>query len=174
MVPNFIPGAEAMLVNIPYNRESVKKYAETWALKRNPKYVDFEAMGGDCTNFASQCIFAGCNIMNYTPVTGWYYLSGYNRTASWSGVDFLHNFLTANQSVGPYGTVTDVSKAEIGDIIQLGDSSYHFYHSPVVVGFESQEILLAAHSFDVYGKPLSAYQYYVTRCLHIQGIRKYG
>ncbi len=163
-----------MLVNIPYHRENVKKYAEAWALKRNPKFIDFETMGGDCTNFASQCIFSGCNIMNYTPVTGWYYMSSYNRTASWSGVEFLHNFLTSNQSVGPYAVVTDVSKAEIGDIIQLGDADYHYYHSPVVVGFDKQEILLAAHSFDVYGKPLSGYHYFVTRCLHIQGVRKYG
>ena len=31
--------------------------------------------------------------MNYTPVTGWYYVSPNNRSASWTGVEFFANFL---------------------------------------------------------------------------------
>lgn len=48
-----------------YNREKALEYAKKWAYKRNPKYYNFDLVGGDCTSFASQCIFAGSNIMNY-------------------------------------------------------------------------------------------------------------
>ena len=41
------------------------KYAKKWALSRNPKYYDFDSIGGDCTNFISQCIYAGAKIMNF-------------------------------------------------------------------------------------------------------------
>ena len=87
---------------IPYNRETAVAYARRWAMARNPSYYDFEKIGGDCTNFASQCIFAGAKVMNYTKVLGWYYRSSNDRTASWSGVEYLYKFLVNNSSVGPY------------------------------------------------------------------------
>ena len=80
-----------------YNREAAVAYAREWALSRNPAYYDYSELGGDCTNFASQCIYAGAGVMNYTPVFGWYYISSAERTASWTGVEFLYNFLTQNE-----------------------------------------------------------------------------
>ena len=35
--------------------------------------VDASAIGGDCTSFASQVLYAGSCRMNFTPVTGWYF-----------------------------------------------------------------------------------------------------
>ena len=52
-----------------YNRANAVAYAKKWAYGRNPKYYDFSDLGGDCTNFASQCIYAGSGVMNYTPTT---------------------------------------------------------------------------------------------------------
>ena len=57
-----------------YNRANAVAYAKKWAYGRNPKYYDFSDLGGDCTNFASQCIYAGSGVMNYTPTYGWYYI----------------------------------------------------------------------------------------------------
>lgn len=34
-------------------------YAEQWAAGRNPAYRDFSRIGGDCCNFASQCLMEG-------------------------------------------------------------------------------------------------------------------
>ena len=48
-----------MLIDTPYDRDAAVAYARRWALSRNPLYYDFEDIGGDCTNFASQYIFAG-------------------------------------------------------------------------------------------------------------------
>ena len=69
---------------LTYDRAKAVAYAERWALSRNPRYYDFEDIGGDCTNFASQCIYAGAGVMNWTPVTGWYYIDASRRTPSWT------------------------------------------------------------------------------------------
>ena len=68
-----------MLKEMEYRREAALQYAKQWALGRNPRYYNFEELGGDCTNFASQCIYAGSGVMNYTPVTGWYYTVSYTH-----------------------------------------------------------------------------------------------
>lgn len=162
-----------MLKELPYHRENVLQYAEKWALGRNPAYFDFENLGGDCTNFASQCIFAGSRVMNYTPVYGWYYNSSSDRSASWSGVQYLYRFLTTNKGAGPYAVETGRSSILPGDILQLGDGTGRFYHSPVIVAISPDEVLVAAHTYDAYMRPLSSYSFAAIRYLHIAGVRKY-
>ena len=155
---------------IPYDRKRAVQYARKWALSRNPAYLDFEELGGDCTNFASQCIYAGSRVMNYTPITGWYYRSSADRTASWTGVEYLYNFLVGNRSVGPFAHEVKMEDAQIGDIVQLGTMGGDFYHSPVIIA-TSPAILVAAHTFDALDRPLSTYVYDVARFLHIDGVR---
>ena len=157
----------------PYNREAAVFYAKKWAFGRNPAYYDFEELGGDCTNFASQCIYSGSGIMNYTPVFGWFYRSSYDRTASWTGVEYLYNFLISNESVGPFGREVGLSDVLPGDIVQLGDESGRFYHSPVIVSL-FPTILVAAHSDDALNRPLFSYEYYYLRFIHIDGVRKWN
>ena len=77
-----------------YLRKDVIKYAREWAYKRNPIYYNYDNLGGDCTNFISQCIFAGSKIMNYKPTFGWYYINANNKSPSWTGVEYLYNYLT--------------------------------------------------------------------------------
>ncbi len=152
-----------------YDREAAVAYARRWALSRNPAYYDFENVGGDCTNFASQCLYAGAGVMNYTPIMGWYYRSSRDRTASWSGVEYLHNFLVGNRSVGPYARVVSQSEVQPGDIVQLGRNG-DFYHSPFITAL-TPTILVAAHTFDALDRPLASYQYETVRFLHIDGVR---
>ncbi len=153
-----------------YNRTLVVDYARKWALSRNPAYYDFEEIGGDCTNFASQCIYAGAGVMNYTPILGWYYTSAYNRTPSWSGVEYLYNFLTTNKSVGPYAREVSASETRPGDILQMGTAAGDFYHSPVITAV-SPVILVCAHTYDAYDRPLSSYVFDKVHFLHIEGVR---
>ncbi len=155
---------------VPYDREAAVAYARKWALNRNPFYYNFDKIGGDCTNFASQSIYAGARTMNYTPIMGWYYRSSHDRTASWSGVQYLYNFLVNNQSIGPYGHVVPQNEAMPGDIVQLGTRSGRFYHSPVITAV-TPVILVAAHSDDALDRPLSSYIYDAARFLHIDGVR---
>ncbi len=154
-----------------YDRAAAVQYARKWAYGRNPAYYDFSRIGGDCTNFASQCIFAGAGVMNFTPVTGWFYRSANDRTASWTGVEYLYRFLTENSGAGPYAEEVPLSELEIGDIVQLGRATGDFYHSPVVVGIDRGEIFVAAHSYDAYGKRLSSYVFERARGIHILGVR---
>ncbi len=159
-------------IKMDYDRAAALAYAKKWAYGRNPAYYDFSRIGGDCTNFASQCLFAGAGVMNYTPVFGWFYRSAEDRTASWTGVEYLYNFLTTNTEEGPYAEVVPLEKLEIGDLVQLGRATGDFYHTPVVVGFKNGEILVAAHSYDAYNRLLSSYNAAQTRGLHILGVRK--
>ena len=159
-----------------YDRRAAVEYARKWAFKRNPNYYNFDNLGGDCTNFASQCVYAGSGVMNYTPTFGWYYISPDRRTASWTGVEYFYNFLTGNKEgigdgAGPFAEEVSADKIEIGDIIQLGRANGDFYHSPVVVGFSGGVPLIAAHTFDAYGRPINTYTFERIRYIHILGVR---
>ncbi len=156
--------------DIPYNRNAAVAYARRWAFDRNNAYYNFDGIGGDCTNFASQCIYAGSLTMNFTPVTGWYYRSSSDRTASWTGVDYLYRFLVNNRSVGPYGHLVTADKVMPGDIVQLGNEDGSFYHSPLITAV-SPDILVAAHTFDALDRPLSTYTFDKARFIHIDGVR---
>lgn len=158
----------------PYNREKAVEYAKVWAFSRNPRYFDFENFGGDCTNFISQCVYEGTGVMNYTRTYGWYYNSSYDRAPAWTGVQFFYNFMVKNKSVGPFATEVDLSSAELGDIIQLGDWN-RYYHSLIITqinGLPSFDtILVTTHSFDENLRPLNTYIFDRIRCLHIEGYR---
>ncbi len=154
-----------------YNRAAAVAYANEWAYRRNPEYFDFSDLGGNCTNFASQCLYAGSGVMNYTPIYGWYYISLNNRAPAWTGVDELYRFLTTNRGAGPRGRVTGLDGIRDGDIIQLKfDEGTRFDHSPVVVDAGNNTpsgILVAANSYDANCRPLSTYNYVDMRPIHI-------
>ena len=153
-----------------YNREAVYEYAKKWAYGRNPKYYNFDTVGGDCTNFVSQCIYAGCKQMNYNRNNGWYYINGNNKSPSWTGVEFLYKFLTTNNSLGPKGEETTIDKLEIGDVVQLSFNGHIFSHSLIVIknGTNTTNTLIATHTFDIFGKSVSEYGFEKYRCIHIK------
>ncbi len=157
---------------LEYDRQAAFEYAKKWAFRRNPRYYNFEKIGGDCTNFASQCIYAGAKVMNFTPTFGWYYISINNRAPAWTGVEYLFNFLTGNDAEGPFAEETALNKLEVGDIVQLGTAAGDFYHSPVVVAVRQGRIYVAAHTYDAFMKPLSSYIFARARGIHILGVRK--
>ena len=160
-----------MLATIQYRRDRAVAYARRWALARNPLFENYTGIGGDCTNFVSQAIYAGGCVMNYTPTFGWYYISSTDRAPAWTGVEFFYNFMTSNVEIGPYAREVGEGELELGDVIQLGDESGDFYHALVVVGSSEEGYLIAAHSNDALDRPLSSYTYYRARYLHIEGIR---
>lgn len=159
-----------------YHRENAVSYAHRWAFGRNPRYYDFEQLGGDCTNFASQVLYAGAGVMNPTPIFGWYYYSLSNRAPAWTGVDFLYRFLVKKHGVGPVAVETDILQVEPGDIVQLSFDGVSFVHSPVIVSVGEtpsfSNILVAAHSYDADNKPLDSYVYARSRFLHITHVNR--
>lgn len=162
-----------MLIEYPLNIAAEIRYAKQWAYSRNPAYYNFDAIGGDCTNFVSQCLYAGGAVMNDTRDTGWYYASLHNRAAAWTGVSYFYQFMTRNKSIGPFAAVIPLTKVQAGDVIQLGSQS-QFYHSLFVVDVQNGMPYIATHTRDAFHVPLSAYEYETIRCLHIVGARKAG
>ena len=168
-----------MLITLPYDHTRAVEYAKKWALDRNPTFFDFTGIGGNCTNFVSQCIFAGCGIMNFTKTFGWYYLSPDDRAPAWTGVNELYDFLlgapdfiAANGGVGPFATDASVSrKIELGDVVQLSNADGVFYHTLIICGFTANDILVCAQSNDALDRPLTSYDFSGMRILHIEGAR---
>jgi len=160
------------MYELAYDRQAAVAYAKEWAYKRNPKYYNFDKIGGDCTNFISQCLYTGSGVMNSKRIFGWYYFSVNNRAPSWSGVQYLYNFLINNKQVGPFAEEADSYYILPGDIIQLGRADGTFYHSLLVVKVNDDEIYIATHSDDSYMRPLSSYSFERIRFLSILGVRK--
>ena len=168
-----------MLILLPYDRNRAVEYARRWALSRNPLFSDFTGLGGNCTNFVSQCLFAGCGVMNETPTFGWYYRSATDRAPAWTGVEALFSFLTgapdfaaANGGTGPFATDARTARQiEVGDVVQLARESGDFYHTLIISGFTENDILVCAHSDDALDRPLSTYRYATARILHVEGAR---
>ena len=159
---------------IPYDRAAAVRYAHRWAYGRNPRYYDFEEIGGDCTNFASQCLFAGTGVMNFDEIYGWYYLDPERRAPAWTGVPFFFDFITRGAATpGPFGLRVSQEMLEPGDFVQLRFSAGRFSHTPVVVEVGDppglDNILVAAHSIDADYRPLNTYQFQEIRFLHILG-----
>ena len=148
-----------------------------WAYSRNPKYYDFDNLGGDCTNFVSQCIYAGSKVMNYTKNTGWYYNSINDRSPSWTGVEFLSNFLINNKGIGPIGIIVNIENIEIGDVAQLSFDGITFTHSVVVVNIGDtrtlDKIFVASHTYDSYNKRISTYISEKIKFIHIEKVYKW-
>lgn len=166
------------LMEIPYDREKAVAYAHQWAYLRNPNYYDFSEIGGDCTNFASQCIYTGCGVMNFTPTYGWYYTNLNDRAPAWTSVMYLYRFLTTNTGPGPYGTnvaITDVLPGDIAQIRFIGKEE--FGHTPVITAIRPpiniDNVWIAAHSMDCDCRPLSTYKNVAElRFVHIEGARE--
>ena len=158
-----------ILGDFMYDRKKVYEYAKKWAYSRNPKFYNYDSIGGDCTNFVSQCIFAGCNQMNYMKENGWYYINGNDKSPSWTGVQFLYNFLITNIWSGPKGERSDIDKLEVGDVIQLSFDGTKFTHSTVIVqnGSSIYDTLIAAHTYDVFEKAVADYGAQKYRFIHV-------
>ncbi len=158
-----------------YDRAAAVAYAHRWAYGRNPAYYDYEELGGDCTNFTSQCIYAGSGVMNFTPTFGWYYINANHKAPAWTGVVYLYNFLTrSGLSLGPVGVPSAMEDLLPGDVVQLSFTGERFQHSPIVVAVGRpalpENILVAAHSYDADYRPLATYDYQDVRFVHITGV----
>lgn len=161
----------------PYDRAAAVRYAHAWAYGRNPQFYDYELLGGDCTNFASQCLYAGSRIMDYTPTYGWFYIDANNKAPAWTGVPYLYNYLTRSRgAVGPAARDMPLYGLLPGDVVQLSFDGGRWAHSPVVVAVGEprslENVLVAAHSYDADYRPLASYTFANARFLHVFGVYK--
>ena len=160
-----------------YQRSRAVSYAAKWAFRRSPLFYDFTDIGGDCTNFVSQCILAGSCVMNFTPDFGWYFRSTADRAPAWTGVEAFWSFFTGapdflveNGGIGPFGREVAQEAVQPGDVVQLGRENGNYYHTLLVTGRLEDDILVSAHSNDAFDRPLSSYTAPLRRFLHIRGV----
>lgn len=160
-----------MLVTNQYNRGLALEYAKRWAFERNPLFYDFAGIGGDCTSFVSQCVYAGSCEMNYNVPNGWFFENINDRSPSWTGVNPFYDFMINNQGTGPFAVETNPGGLELGDVIQLQNAEGRFYHTLIVTGFDENVYLVSAHTDDAFNRRLDTYNYAGIRFLHIIGVR---
>ncbi len=155
-----------------FRRRSAVAYARRWALARNEQYYDYSAIGGDCTNFASQALFAGSRQMDLTPVFGWYYRSANEKAPAWTGAEFLYRYLIRAQATpGPFAVVSERGLLQPGDLVQLSFDADRFSHT-LVVTQTAPELLICAHSEDSLDRPLASYRFQLARYLHIVSVNR--
>ena len=153
-----------------YDRSKAKAYMDSYAMTSNPAYYDYSRLGGDCTNFASQVICAGSN--NTMNEKLWYYTASNKKSPSWTGVDYLYNFLKSNKDTGAFGIAVDesnISLADVGDLIQISFDGESFEHSVVVYRKDGSRIYVASHTHNRLDYALDNYECEKIRLIHILG-----
>ncbi|WP_311291384.1 amidase domain-containing protein [Paenibacillus glycanilyticus] len=136
------PQLKQRVKGIPYRRELAAAYADRWWNEGNPAYEEFDV---NCTNYISQCLFAGHAPMNYTGKreSGWWY-KGRNGgkewwSYSWAVSNALTNYLSGKRNSGLHATVVQsVEELQLGDVITYdwnGDNRYQ--HSTIITAFDA-------------------------------------
>lgn len=143
-----------------YNRMNAKAYADRWWNGYNPAFPAFPV---DCTNFISQCLFAGGAPMNYTNNRnrGWWFdqnlwVARARQRAwtaepwsySWAVAHSLYWYLRTSQTGLRGRLVERATDLQIGDVINYDwEGDGRFTHSTMVTGFDaSGQPLVNAHT----------------------------
>lgn len=142
-----------------YDRLKAIEYAKKYAFDYNENYYDFKSLGGDCTNFISQCLFAGGINMDYSQ-NGWFYSSINSRSASWTSVEYLWDYCVQNKNIK--FKECNIKELEIGDIIQFfAPALNRFYHTVIITKIiepiSVKNILVSSHDNNAYNKSLLEY-----------------
>ncbi|MEG0711912.1 MAG: amidase domain-containing protein [Niameybacter sp.] len=154
-----------------YMREKAVAYAKKYALTPNTQeWKNYEEYGGDCTNFISQCLFAGEIPFDHQGKyvsEKWYWYSDYYRTPSFTSASALKDYMISNTGFGLVAKLGTLESLQIGDIVQLGDLE-KTTHSMIVIQIIkdendsslTKEVLVAQHSVEGgirgYNIPLSS------------------
>ncbi|MNI20512.1 putative amidase domain protein [compost metagenome] len=143
---------ETLPRKITYDRVKAVQYAETWWNGFNPKYLEFEV---DCTNFVSQCLFAGGAPMDYTGKRelGWWYAGKQGGQELWSfswAVAHSLQIFTSTSRRGLRGVpVERPQELQPGDIISYDwDGDGRFQHNTIVTLMDANGMpLVNAHTY---------------------------
>lgn len=144
-----------------YNREKAVTYAKKYALiPHSPPWGNYEKMGGDCTNFVSQCLFAGeipFDMQGKSDIEKWYWFSDKMRVPTWTSANAFKIYLRINKKGGIKASLSDFENMFIGDVVQLGDEK-ETRHSMIIVDEIKDEngkvidLVIAQHSIQQEGR----------------------
>lgn len=173
-----VPIALSKTVKSTYNTRDAVLYAFRYATSPNKDYYDFTNNGGDCTNFVSQCLYAGGikqHIGTALTDTCWFYKTSKNRSSSWTGAKQFKNYITNSKSKINM-VPTNFSNVFTGDVIQLVNKSGVPYHTLFVNGISytdgKKDVLVCAHTANRRNVALSVYYGNSTKkYYHIKGTK---
>ncbi|KYD26265.1 amidase domain-containing protein [Geobacillus sp. FSL W8-0032] len=129
-----------------YDRAQAVRYAETWWNRHNPAFPSFPV---DCTNFVSQCLYAGGVPMTGYPnrARGWWCQNG-SWSYSWAVAHSLRWYLSGSRIGLQAVEVSEPGQLMAGDVICYdfqGDG--RFDHSAIVVAKDQEGMpLVNAHT----------------------------
>jgi hypothetical protein len=137
-----------------YNRAAAVRYADQYWNSRNPNYLFFRE--DDCTNFISQCIYAGGIPMefSYNRNKGWWYQrAGGIRdrwSYSWTVANSLYLYLRGKRSKGLRTELVDSPyKLCLGDVICYSWTGEKWNHNTMVTAHDANGTpLVNAHSYN--------------------------
>ena len=152
--------------NYTYNPSNAISYARQYAIHYNASYPDLRLNGGDCTNFASQCLYAGGIPMvgsnnttgTHASTTQWYCqitgtdignLHTFSRSTSWVRVTDFSTYMRGRAVQWRIvGTLDElVAQCQPGDIIQLMEKNGgRIYHSTIITSKNASTACYCAHS----------------------------
>lgn len=127
-----------------YRREQAVAYADKWWNKPNSNYEEFEA---NCTNYVSQCLFAGEAPMHYTNRrdSGWWYKGRGQKGKEWWSYSWAVSRSLAAFLSKARGSGLSAVEVERADQLQLGDvivydwnGNNSFQHTTIVTAFDSK------------------------------------
>lgn len=131
-----------------YNRYQAVLYAEKYWNSYNPAFQKFE---NDCTNFVSQCLYAGGIPMIFSKNRGqgWWY-RGSNWSYSWTVANSLYQLLKSEKAPFYAKQVTYPQELEIGDVICYDfDGDGRYQHNTFIVAKDFWGMpLVNAHTTD--------------------------
>lgn len=137
-----------------YNREQAVAYAKMWWDGRNPAFPSFR---DDCTNFISQCLYAGGAPMRGVPneASGWWMQPQKHKWSfSWSVAHSLRWYLETSKEGLVATRVSSPTDLELGDVIAYdftGDGRID--HTTIVTSIQNGIPYVHAHTFDSENRP---------------------
>lgn len=165
-----------------YDRNKAVEYSYLYYHERNKDWYNFQDEGGNCQNYASQCLLTGGIPMDYTGDLQWkcyitdpIYEPEINgeeeqagRTRSWVNVGYFYNYALNNEGKGLVAEPNaNIYYAEPGDIIMVGN--YGLSHTVIVSKVVEGHILVNSNSIDMKDYPLEAYTYTNITLIKING-----
>lgn len=141
-----------------YNIAKAVDYALKYALDMNPRFGNYEKWGGDCTNYVSQCLYAGDIPFDEEGMDvryHWYWYSEARRAPSWTAANSLKFYMENNNKekidLGLRARPTSLYNLLRGDIVQLLGDDGVAYHSMICTGYVVEngkviDYLISQHS----------------------------
>lgn len=165
-----------------YNRDKAAEYSYKYTRKRNPDYIAYDSVGGNCQNMVSQSVHAGGIPMDSTGSYQWkHYSSEINekneakgRSASWTGTQNFYEYVKNNTDKGICSdNDVNIYYAETGDVGHVGYRDYS--HAVLIVDVVKDEngnvidLLVNSNTASLENYPFMGYVYPNKRIIKILG-----